>query len=174
MTKRKRNFFLTMISASAIFLLFAFIALVPSEPKQAVPQKIVMPYGLTFTLPEDWKVLNKPLVNQFVFKNDQSGENSCYLDVFVVQPDRNYAFSRWLGTAISNQIFLETGKETSYKGKAMFIGNYSFVDDYFKQIVHHQRAILKNVITLVDIHLTYKQNTNCLVQFQEILESVNF
>lgn len=146
----------------------------PAEKKTEGPIKTVMPYGLSFTTPDNWAVLKKPLVNQLVFKNDQPKENVCYLDVFVVQPDRDYAFSQWLGTAISNKIFLETGKETSYKGKALFIGNYSFVDDNFREVVNHQRAILKGGGTVVDLHMTYKANSSCPKQFQQILDSLNF
>ena len=173
MIKRKRSIFLIILAAVvALLLLGALFLPVVNEPSG--PKKISMPHELSFTLPQDWKEYKKPLVNQFVFENDTEGVNKCYLDVFVVRPDREYAFSQWLGTAITNQIFLETGKETSYRNMEMFIGNYNFVDNYFREVVNHQRAILKNKGTLVDLHMSYKQNTNCPKQFQQILDSLNF
>jgi len=174
MTKRKRNFFLSVIATAAVVLLFLAFTITPPKQKPTEPQEILMPYNLSFTLPAGWTVFKKPLVNQYVFVNGQNGDSACYLDVFAVRPDRDYSFARWLGTALGNQTFLQTGKETTYKGKNMYIGNYNFVDDYFKEPVNNQRAILKGGGTLVDMHMSYKANSSCTKNFQQVLDSVNF
>ena len=174
MTKQKRNFFLIVITATTVVLLIFVLTFFSFAQKPKGPQKITMPYNLSLTLPTGWSVLKKPLVNQYVFVNGQTGDSACYLDVFVVRPDRDYNFARWLGTAIDNQTFLQNGKETEYKSRDMFIGTYYFVDDYFKQPVNNQRAILKSGGTLVDLHMSYKNNKSCLNGFQQILDSVNF
>lgn len=170
----KRNFFFLVTASVAAILLLTFFAsaTLPFKPKG--PQQIQMPYNLSLEIPTDWSVLKKPLINQIVFQNDQQQDNKCFLDVFVVQPDRDYSFSQWLSTAMSNEIFLKTGKETSFKRGSAFIGTYNFVDNFFKESVNHQRAILKSGATLVDLHMSYKNNSMCLQNFQEILDTVNF
>jgi hypothetical protein len=174
MIKRKRNYFLILVAAFAVILLFFVLTVTPSTQKHKGPQKIVMPYNLNFTIPADWKVFKKLLDNQIIFTNNGAGDNACYLDVFVVRPDREYGFKQWLGTAIANQTFLQTGKETTYKNKDMYIGSYKFVDDYFKVPVNNQRAMLKGRGTLADLHMSYKNNASCTKDFRQILDSVNF
>lgn len=173
MTKRKRNFFLIIVTSGAILLLFVAAVLVPAQ-KPSGPQQITMPYNLSFTTPSGWTIYKKPMVNQLVFTNEQKKDNLCYLDMFVVRPDRDYSFNQWLGTAISNQTFLQNGNETTFKDKNMFIGSYSFVDDYFREPVNNQRAILKGGGTLLDMHMSYKTNASCPKDFTQILDSMNF
>lgn len=173
MTKRRRNFFLLVVASAAVLLIFAALVLTPTQ-KPSGPQKLTMPYNLSFTTPTGWTVFKKLLVNQLVFQNSQKGDSACYLDVFVVRPDRDYTFKQWLGTAIPNQTFLQNGSETTFKGKNMFIGSYNFVDDYFRVLVNNQRVILKSGGTLVDLHMSYKTNSTCQKDFQQILDTVNF
>lgn len=167
--KSGNNFLLIILSAfwllvlATVFLLF---------DRNGQPFEISLKNGLTATVPAGWNTHKKPLQNQIVLVKKLKKEPACYIDFFVVKPDRDYTFQQWLETSVLNEIFLKTGKQTTLNGMDAFIGNYNFVDDYFKEVVNHQRVILKKGGTLADIHMTYKDQSQCLPDFQILLNSI--
>lgn len=142
--------------------------------KSQQPKTISFSTGTTLVIPDNWSVFKKPLRDMVILKSSQKEkDNACYASIFVVKPDKDYAFKQWLETALTNQVFLAKGRETTYKDKSIFMGSYDFYNDNFDQIVKNQRVLLKDKGIMFDMQMGYKNN-DCSQDFYKILDSVVF
>lgn len=169
--RSKKSFFLLLLTALIVVALLTYFLFLR---KNSATQTLTLTHDFTVQIPQSWSIIKRPQQNHVVLTNGQKGDLACYADIFVVKPDRDYSFEQWLGTALTNQVFLKTGKQTTLNEMGAFIGSYSFVDEYFRQNVNHQRIILKNKGVLADLHLTYKTNGSCKEAYQSMLGSLSF
>ena len=167
---KKKGFFLLLL-ISPVIIAVIYLLFIENLLKQP---RLNLTADLTIEVPQDWSLFKRPLPNHAVLKNKLKNDQTCYIDIFAVKPDRDYTFERWLGTSIQNDIFLKSGKQTTLNGMAAIIGSYNFIDDYFRETVNNQRIILKINGTFVDLHLTYKSNETCRQTYQSLVDSVVF
>ncbi len=135
---------------------------------------IKFPYNVIFSKPTGWVVAKRVSENHVILSNKNKGTSLCIIDVFSVQPDRDYQFKQWLGTSLENQSFLAGGRETPYKDKTVFIGSYNFFNENVNAPAKNERAILKAKGTIVDVKMSYLENQSCPKEFDSFLDSVNF
>lgn len=167
--KSHKNVLLIVLMLAGLSLI-AFYLLKPL----AKPPEILLPQNFSSVFPEGWKVVKKPLPYEIVIGNNLKRDERCFIHIFVVRQERDYPFKQWLGTALTNKVFLEKGKETIYKNYQAFVGSYEFFAETFDEPANHTRTLLKKNGVLADVDLTYKNNSNCIQTFDQLLDSVTF